>query len=58
MARNKLSSLKRKLSSALRSNGLPPVWVLLKKFGIGKGRRTSLHRIKRKRHWRRTKLKV
>lgn len=58
MARNKESSLKMRLASAIRENRLPPVWVLLKKFGVGKGRRTSLFRLKRKRNWRRKKLKV
>ncbi len=58
MARNKLSSLKTRLSSALKENRAPPVWVLFKKFGIGRGRRIPLSRIRRRRHWRRTKLKV
>ena len=58
MARNKEGSLKSRLISAITRNRLPPVWVLLKKFGIGKGRRTPLSRLKRKRNWRRKKLKV
>ena len=46
-----------KLSSANRRTKWAPVWAVLKKFGKGKRVHPSAITTKR-RHWRRTKLKI
>jgi large subunit ribosomal protein L39e len=51
MARNKSPSKKRRLARAMRRANAVPLWIMLK---TGRRVRTSA----RRRHWRRTKLKI
>ena len=48
-----------KLGVANRQTKWAPFWAVIRKFGIGKGRRTHPSAMtKHRRHWRRTKLKI
>ncbi|GEM_PF-4339378 len=59
MARVKTLHQKIRRARKLRENRPPAVWVLLKKFGIGRGRRVPLMRLRRIfRNWRRRRLKI
>ena len=55
MSRYKHTSLKKKLIKAKKQTKWAPVFVILKKFGIGKKIHPS--QISTKRHWRRNSVK-
>ena len=52
-------SKKTKLAVKSRQTKWAPIWVVLKKFGMGKAKKIHPSRItKQKRSWRRTKLHI
>ena len=60
MTRNKLGSLKSKLSSAKKKSRVAPRWTVIKKFGLKRGIRVSSWKMnpKMRRNWRKTKIGI